>query len=97
MYKRQPYIQSKRLEIYQKYAHKLVELKAAHYCFCSETKLKDAHNNTYTFNDPCKSLSIDEAKKRIANGEAYTIRQTIPNTGTTTFNDAVYGLSLIHI
>lgn len=86
-----PYIQSKRLEIYQEYAHKLVELKAAHYCFCSETKLKDAHNNTYTFNDPCKSLSIDEAKKRIADGETYTIRQTIPDTGTTIFNDAVYG------
>ena len=27
----------------------------------------------------------------LANGETYTIRQTIPNTGTTTFNDAVYG------
>ena len=31
-----PYIQSKRLEIYQKYAHKLVDLGYGHYCFCSE-------------------------------------------------------------
>ncbi|MFQ7842065.1 MAG: glutamate--tRNA ligase, partial [Thomasclavelia spiroformis] len=30
-------------------------------------------------------------RKRIANNEKYTIRQTINKTGTTTFNDAVYG------
>lgn len=82
-----PYIQSKRLNIYQEYAHKLVELKAAHYCFC----IKDNHNNTYTFDDPCKHISVDEAKKRIADGETFTIRQTIPDEGVTVFNDAVYG------
>ena len=39
----------------------------------------------------CKNISIEEARKRIANNEKYTIRQTINKTGTTTFNDAVYG------
>ena len=84
-----PYIQSKRLEIYQKYAHKLVDLGYGHYCFCSEDTIKE--NQNYLYDDPCKNISIEEARKRIANNEKYTIRQTINKTGTTTFNDAVYG------
>ena len=39
-----PYIQSKRLEIYQKYAHKLVDLGYGHYCFCSEDTIKENQN-----------------------------------------------------
>lgn len=84
-----PYIQSKRLDIYQKYAHELVDLGYGHYCFCSEDKIKE--NQNYLYDDPCKNISIEEARKRIANNEKYTIRQTINKTGTTTFNDAVYG------
>ena len=84
-----PYIQSKRLEIYQKYAHKLVDLGYGHYCFCSEDTIKE--NQNYLYDDPCKNISIEEARKRIANNKKYTIRQTINKTGTTTFNDAVYG------
>ena len=34
-----PYIQSKRLEIYQKYAHQLVKDGKAYYCFCSPERL----------------------------------------------------------
>lgn len=84
-----PYIQSKRLAIYQEYAHKLVDLGSAHYCFCKAEKTKNPH---YNYNDPCKQISIEEARKRIADGESYIIRQTIPSEGVTVFNDAVYGL-----
>ena len=31
-----PYVQSERKDIYAPYAHKLVELGGAHYCFCAE-------------------------------------------------------------
>src|SRR5574344_1095107 len=31
-----PYVQSERLNIYKEYAHKLVEMNAAYYCFCTE-------------------------------------------------------------
>lgn len=87
-----PYIQSKRLSIYQEYAHKLVTLKAAHYCFCSAKQVKETQNNTtQNYHDPCKTISIAEAKQRIADGEPFTIRQSIQNNGVTTFNDAVYG------
>lgn len=74
-----PYVQSERKPLYAEYAHKLVELGGAHYCFCSKQDAdeeKDEEQNI-KFEDPCKRLSLDEAKKRVAAGEPYVIRQTI--------------------
>ena len=74
-----PYIQSQRLKIYQEYAHKLVELGGAHYCFCSKDEAdeqKDEEANV-KFVDPCKHISLSDAKKRIESGESFVIRQTI--------------------
>lgn len=88
-----PYVQSERLKIYQEYAHKLVELGGAHYCFCSKDEAdeqKDEEANI-KFKDPCLKLSLDEAKKRVADGESYVIRQTINKKGKATFHDVVYG------
>ncbi len=81
-----PYIQSQRLPIYKEYAHKLVELGGAHYCFCQKEESEDNEKHE----DPCKSLSLEEAKQRIANGESYVIRQNIP-AGISSFDDEVYG------
>lgn len=90
-----PYIQSKRLTIYQKYAHELVDLGGAHYCFCKEEEIQkqreESSSESFKYNDPCINITIDEARKRIENGETYTIRQNIPQTGTTSFDDEVYG------
>lgn len=89
-----PYVQSERLPLYKEYADKLVELGGAHYCFCKEEDIqaeKENHDIGYHYEDPCKSISIEEARKRIANGETYTVRQTIPTTGITSFDDMVYG------
>ena len=41
-----PYIQSERLPLYQEYAHKLVELGGAHYCFCAKTEHDDDEEET---------------------------------------------------
>ena len=43
------------------------------------------------FKDPCLKISLEEAKKRVAAGEPYTIRQTINKKGTSIFHDVVYG------
>lgn len=88
-----PYVQSERLPLYQEYAHKLVELGGAHYCFCSKSEAdeqKDEEMNI-KFKDPCLHLSLEEAKKRVAAGEPFVIRQTINKKGKATFNDVVYG------
>ncbi len=88
-----PYIQSERLPLYQEYAHKLVELGGAHYCFCSKDEAdeqKDEEMNI-KFKDPCKNIPLEEAKARIANGEPFVIRQNINKKGKATFHDVVYG------
>ncbi len=88
-----PYIQSERKSIYAEYAHKLVELGGAHYCFCSKEdadEQKDEEQNI-KFQDPCKHLSLEEAKARVAKGEPYVIRQTINKTGKSKYHDEVYG------
>ncbi len=90
-----PYVQSERKELYAPYAHKLVELGGAHYCFCAEREKEvdeDGNEIISKFNDPCKHLSIEEARARIAKGEPYTIRQTINKTGKSHYEDKVYGV-----
>lgn len=91
-----PYVQSQRLSIYKEYADKLVDLGGAHYCFCDEETIEESKkendgNIEQGYIDPCKSISIEEARQRIANGEKYVVRQTIPSTGVTYFDDEVYG------
>ena len=64
-----PYVQSERRKIYQEYAHKLVELGGAHYCFCAQKEEnEEADEDTpeahIKFKDPCLKISLEEAKKR---------------------------------
>lgn len=94
-----PYVQSERVKsgIYKEYAEKLIELGGAHYCFCTEAfideqrKLATSKGESFIFNDPCKSLSKDECLRRIQEGQSFVIRQNIPSSGTTYFDDEVYG------
>lgn len=89
-----PYIQSERRPIYKEYAEKLVELGGAHYCFCAahdEDENEEDDKIPTKFKDPCKRIPLEEAKKRVAAGEPYTIRQTINKKGVSHFHDEVYG------
>lgn len=92
-----PYVQSQRLPMYKKYAEELVELGGAHYCFCSEEEIErqrkeaDSLGISFKYDDPCKHISLEEAKARVAAGEPYVIRQTIKGDGETYFDDEVYG------
>ena len=76
-----PYVQSERLAIYKEYADKLVELGGAHYCFCDEETInkakEESDNEELGYIDPCKHLSLEEAKQRIANGEKYVVRLSL--------------------
>lgn len=92
-----PYLQSERLELYQKYAEELVEKGEAYYCFCSEERLNELREEAdilkvpFMYDGHCKSISLSDAKERIANGEKYVIRQNMPKEGTTSYHDLVYG------
>ena len=91
-----PYVQSERMKqgIYSKYAHKLVELGKAHYCFCKEEDLekqREQQGDSFYFVDPCKLLTKSEIEKKLRNNEPYTIRLNVEPEGTTSFDDEVYG------
>jgi nondiscriminating glutamyl-tRNA synthetase len=75
-----PYIQSKRLGIYQKYADQLINEKKAYYCFLTDDeiatqKVAAIKNSTaFHIDSPYKDMSADEAKAKIAGGAAATVR-----------------------
>ena len=76
-----PYIQSQRLDIYHHYAKELIKNNGAHYCFCTEE----------FDHDPCIHLTQEQIDEKLSQNTPYVIRQTIPQTGTTSFHDEVYG------
>mgnify|MGYP000890737323 CR=1 FL=1 len=93
-----PYIQSERKHIYIEYAKKLVEMGEAYYCFCTKerlAKLKEeqeaAGSDSQKYDRHCLGLSKEEIKRNLENDVPYVIRQKMPDTGTTSFEDAVYG------
>jgi len=95
-----PYVQSERMKtgIYMKYAKELIEKGEAYYCFCDKERLStlstqmDEDGKAITVYDKhCLSLSKDEIEANLAANKPFVIRQNIPNEGTTTFHDELYG------
>ena len=94
-----PYIQSERVEkgIYNKYAEELIEKGYAYYCFCSKERLDDIKNQQKAdgkiprYDGLCRGISIEDAKKRIANGENYVIRLKLPENRDIVFEDVIKG------
>lgn len=92
-----PYIQSERKPIYREYADKLVESGHAYYCFCDKERLdmmrkrQEAEGKQPKYDGHCRALSREERERLIAAGKPWVIRQRIPDTGTTTFKDEVFG------
>lgn len=92
-----PYVQSERRDIYLKYAKELVEKGEAYYCFCSKDRLdmlkenSEALKRPFKYDKHCAHLSKEEVEANLAKGLPYVIRQNNPTTGTTTFNDVIYG------
>ena len=94
-----PYVQSERMKtgIYLKYAKELIEKGEAYYCFCDKerlatlkTEVKDGQE-ICMYDKHCLHLSKEEIQKNLDEGKPYVIRQNIPNEGTTTFHDELYG------
>ena len=93
-----PYVQSERQAkgIYLDYAKQLVEQGKAYYCFCTKERLetlkqKVAGKEINIYDKHCLSLSKEEIEEKLSSGVPYVIRQNNPNTGTTVFEDEIYG------
>ena len=88
-----PYIQSERAAIYKEYAEKLVKLGGAYYCFCDKERidsLKD-ENGVGRYDKHCLHLSKEEIAEKLAAGVPYVIRQNVPEEGSGSYEDLVYG------
>ncbi|MFT9494260.1 glutamate--tRNA ligase [Anaerosolibacter sp.] len=92
-----PYIQSERLEIYQKYIQELLEVGHAYYCFCSRERLEEVREQqkaagmTPKYDGHCRQYTLEEARTKIANGESYVIRLKLPENRDIQFSDVVRG------
>jgi nondiscriminating glutamyl-tRNA synthetase len=79
-----PYIQSQRVEIYQKYAQELLEKGYAYRCFCTAERLENLRKQQMLNKQPpkydgfCRNISKEESDK-LAKEKSFTIRMKIPD------------------
>jgi glutamyl-tRNA synthetase len=92
-----PYRQTERRAIYHEYAWKLVELGHAFPCFCTAERLDKvrqeqmANKHNPRYDGACRSLDLEESRRRAAAGEKYVIRFKMPKEGSITTTDLLRG------
>ncbi len=92
-----PFFQSKRFEIYKKYADRLFEEGKAYYCYCTPEELVERREGAklekkdLKYDRQCLGLS-EEAKKRFEREKRPRALRFLVPEGETSFQDIVYGL-----
>ena len=92
-----PYYQTKRVELYRSAAERLIDSGAAYYCFCSKERLEERRSKAAAEGRPpryegtCRKIDRADAAKRKSAGEAAAMRFAVPESGSTVFEDAVFG------
>ena len=92
-----PIFQSSRLEVYKKYAARLLEQGSAYYCFCLPERLEElrrvqiANKQAPKYDGHCRNLDKAEVERKIKSGEPHVIRLKIPAGGQTEFDDIIRG------
>jgi glutamyl-tRNA synthetase len=92
-----PYYQTKRTDLYRTAATKLIQSGAAYHCFCSKDELERRRalaaeqGRPPKYEGTCRKLDPAEALRRKSAGEAAAVRFAIPEGGSTSFDDAVFG------
>ena len=92
-----PYYQTQRGDLYRSAAAKLIEAGAAYYCFCSKEELESrrakaaAEGRPPRYEGTCRKTERAEAARRKLSGEPAAVRFAVPEGGSTSFDDAVFG------
>lgn len=92
-----PYRQSERGEIYVQLAEKLVKEGKAYPCFCTEEELErkreeaEKEGRPPQYDGTWRDADPEEVKRRIENGEQYTVRFKVPLGSRVVIDDAVRG------
>ena len=105
-----PYIQSERKAMYRPYAEQLVENDKAYYAFDTAEELTTMRDQAkqmgmpnWQYNSVTRTsmknsltLSADEVKARIENGDPYTIRMKMPRNTDVRFEDEIRGWVVVN-
>src|SRR5581483_914090 len=92
-----PFYQTQRMDLYKAAAERLVENGHAYYCFCTKEELEQrrqaalAAGRAPQYDETCRKIAPEDAKVRKQNGSACAVRFAVPETGSTKFQDAVFG------
>ncbi|QMU99155.1 glutamate--tRNA ligase [Borrelia sp. A-FGy1] len=89
----EPYVQSKRIDIYNEYAKKLVESGNAYYCYCTPKrlerirKIQTVNKMATGYDRHCRNLNDNEVRNALCEGISPVIRFKVPLEGETSFDD----------
>jgi glutamyl-tRNA synthetase len=92
-----PYYQTQRTDLYRGAAARLLDSGAAYYCFCSKDELERRRakaaeeGRAPKYEGTCRQLDRAEALRRKSAGEPAAVRFAVPEGGSTSFDDAVFG------
>jgi len=92
-----PYVQSQRLDIYEKYADELLKSGKAYRCFCAAERLAEMRRERQMkklpprYDGTCRNLSEDKIKERLRGGEKFVVRQKMPLSGEIKVYDELRG------
>jgi glutamyl-tRNA synthetase len=92
-----PYYQTQRTDLYRGAAARLLDSGAAYFCFCSKEELERRRATAAQEGRPpkyegtCRKLDRAEALRRKSAGEPAAVRFAVPEGGSTSFDDAVFG------
>lgn len=93
-----PYFQSKRTDIYKKYAEELVENDWAYYCYCDAERLERVKKEqsekkeiNIGYDRYCRNISDEERQKLKEKNPNPVIRLKAPLEGKTQFEDKLFG------
>ena len=92
-----PYRQSERLSLYREQALKLVADGHAYHCFCSAERLaslraeQSEKGERSGYDGLCRDLAGAEVSRRLGQGEANTVRMSMPTEGDCVVSDSLRG------
>lgn len=88
-----PYIQSQRLDIYQKYIYQLLDSGNAYYCFLDQSELESLQKEFRGkgFRSPYRYSSKEVIAEKLARNLPYVVRLKVPENRLIRFNDGIQG------
>ena len=95
--KHSPYFQSKRLDIYKKYAEELVQKGWAYYCYCDSERLSEMKKHQEDnklqqgYDRHCRDLTVNQITAIKEKNPNPVIRFKAPLDGKTVFEDKILG------